>query len=55
MEPKKLIWMGVLIGTTVGGALPLLWGNSAFSFSLVVLAAVGGILGIWGGLKLSKM
>lgn len=54
METKQLIWIGMVVGSAVGGYLPLLWGSSLFSFSSIVLTAVGGIAGIWAGYKLGN-
>lgn len=51
---KSLIWIGVLVGTTVGGFVPSLWGAGMFSLSGVIFSAVGGFLGIWLGYKLSN-
>ena len=53
METKKLIYLGLFIGSTVGGYLPTLWGDTFLSFSSVILTAVGGIAGIYVGYKLS--
>jgi len=55
MSAKTLIWIGVFVGSTVGGFLPSLWGDNAFSFSAIIFSTIGGLLGIWGGFKLSKM
>jgi len=44
----------MLIGSTVGGFIPTLWGAGFLSISSVFLTAVGGILGIWMGFKLSN-
>ena len=55
MSPKSLIWIGVFVGSTIGGALPLLWGGDAFGFSSIVWSTIGGLAGIWGGFKLSQM
>ena len=53
---KTLIWIGVGVGGTIGGALPYLWGNYNFlSFSSVILSAVGGIIGIWVGYQIGKL
>jgi hypothetical protein len=41
------IWLGILIGSTIGGALPLLWGGEALSYASVLLSTVGGLAGIW--------
>jgi hypothetical protein len=54
MGSKKLIWLGMFIGSAIGGYVPSLWGDSLLSFSSVLLTAVGGILGIWAGFKLSN-
>jgi hypothetical protein len=50
---KKLIWGGLFIGSTIGGAIPYLWG-SYFSFSTVWLSALGGLIGIWAGFQIGK-
>lgn len=52
MSPRLVYFITVLIGSTIGGYLPILWGGSAFSMSSVILSAVGGILGIVVGYKL---
>lgn len=53
MSRKTAIWGGMMVGSTIGSFLPLLWGDSALSMSSILLSAVGGVLGIWGGLRLS--
>ena len=55
MSAKSLIWIGVFVGSTVGGSLPMLWGGGFMSMSSVILSTVGGLAGIWGGFKLSQM
>jgi hypothetical protein len=54
MERKRLIWIFMGVGSAVGSYLPLIWGSSAFSFSSIILGAVGGIAGIWLGFKLGS-
>jgi len=44
---KKVINLGMIFGSIIGGYIPTLWGASAFSLSSVLCAALGGILGIW--------
>lgn len=51
---KKMIWGGLAIGSTIGGAIPFLWTLNPFSFSSIILTAVGGLIGIWAGYKLAK-
>lgn len=43
------------VGTMAGAYVPMLWGDSAFSMSSVIFSGVGGILGIWIGLKLGDI
>jgi len=52
MDSKKLIWLGMGVGSLIGSFLPSLWGSGVFSFSSVIFTAVGGILGIWAAFKL---
>lgn len=52
MSKKTLISAGVIIGSIIGGYLPLLFGAGLLSYSSVLFSGVGGILGIWVGYKL---
>ena len=54
MNSKRLIWIGAIVGSTVGGMLPALWKGSMLSIWGFVLSTVGGIVGIWAGWKLSQ-
>ena len=49
---KKLIMLGMIIGSIAGGYIPLLWGDSAFSMASILFSAIGGFLGIWAGYKI---
>ncbi len=42
------------LGSTIGEMLPSLWGADMFSFSSVILAAVGGIIGIYIAFNMSR-
>jgi len=46
MQNKSLVWLGLLIGSTVGGFIPMLWGAGIASFSSIIFSGIGGILGI---------
>ena len=50
---RARIWLGVLIGSTIGGFIPDLWGADLFSYSSVLLSAAGGFAGLWVGYKMS--
>jgi hypothetical protein len=51
---RLFIWMGLFIGSTIGGLLPQLWGAGIFSLSAMVLSFLGGLAGIWAGYKIGK-
>jgi uncharacterized membrane protein YeaQ/YmgE (transglycosylase-associated protein family) len=44
----------MVVGSFVGGFVPLLWGAGEFSFSSIIFSAIGGIVGIWAGFKISR-
>ena len=54
MESKRLITLLTFVGGTIGGYLPVLWGGSAFSFSSILLSAVGAVVGIYFGWKMTQ-
>jgi predicted MFS family arabinose efflux permease len=45
------IWIGIFIGSTIGGLLPALWGGSMFSYTSVLLSGVGALVGLWIGAR----
>ena len=47
------IWLGVLVGSTIGGFIPDLWGAGLFSYSSVLLSGIGGFAGLWLGYMMS--
>jgi len=54
MNSRFLIWLGLFVGSAIGGYIPYLWGDNFLSMWSVILTAVGGIIGIWVGFKLSN-
>jgi hypothetical protein len=55
MSSKRLIWAGMIVGSSVGSFLPMLWGDSFVSMTSVILTALGGFVGIYLGYKLGQM
>ncbi len=55
MSSKSLIWIGMTVGSFIGSSIPMLWGDSMFSMTSVLLTAAGGFFGIWAGYKLGQM
>jgi hypothetical protein len=49
---KKMVLLGMILGSLAGGYIPLIWGESAFSMSSVIFSGVGALLGIWIGYKI---
>ena len=54
MSQKTLIWIGLFVGSTIGGWIPSLWGDDFLTMSSVLLTAVGGLIGVWAGFKLGQ-
>jgi len=50
---RSVIGLCATFGTIAGGYAPSLWGGSSLSLMSVVFAALGGIAGVWLGLRLS--
>jgi predicted MFS family arabinose efflux permease len=48
------IWIGIFIGSTVGGAIPELWGGDMLSYSGVLLGGIGAFVGLWLGSRASR-
>ena len=51
---RTYIWIGILIGSTIGGLIPGLWGEDMLSFSGLLLSGVGAFVGLWLGYKLGR-
>jgi hypothetical protein len=51
---RSVTGMCVGFGGLVGGFAPALWGGSGFSLAAVVTTALGGLAGLWVGLRLSN-
>lgn len=45
----------VTLGSILGGFVPSLWGDSIFSYAAAITSTMGGIAGIWVGIKLGDL
>ena len=50
---RSVIGICTTFGGFAGGYVPSLWGASDFSVQSLLFAAIGGIAGIWLGVRLS--
>jgi len=55
MKSKTMIMIGLVVGSSLGGYIPSLWGDGGLSMASVLFGAIGGFLGIWGGYKVSRL
>jgi hypothetical protein len=51
---RRVMWLFVLVGSTVGGLLPEVWGGSAFGLASLALGCLGGIAGVWAAFQLTS-
>jgi hypothetical protein len=49
---RRIIWIFVGAGMTVGSLLPQVWGGSALGLASLVLASVCGVAALWLAVKL---
>ena len=45
-------WLEILIGSTIGGFIPELWGDSWLFYTALLLSTVGAFAGWWMGYKI---
>jgi hypothetical protein len=51
---RRVIWLFVLVGTTVGGFLPEAWGAGSFGGASLIFSLLGGLGGLWLGVRLAS-
>jgi len=54
MRSRSSIWIGILVGSTIGGLIPGLWGEDVFSYWSVLLSGAGAFVGLWIGFKIAN-
>lgn len=50
---RRVVWIFVGAGMTLGGLLPELWGGSALGLASLAFATLGGVAGLWLAAKLT--
>jgi len=51
---RSVIGMCAGFGMLVGGFVPETWGASAWGLESLVFSALGGVAGIWAGLRIAE-
>jgi hypothetical protein len=51
-QMRSMIGLCAVVGMTIGGFVPELWGASSLSLSSFAFSAAGGVAGIWLGARL---
>ena len=46
---RSAIWIGIFIGSTIGGLIPELWGDDMLSYSGVLFSGIGAFVALWLG------
>jgi hypothetical protein len=54
MSRKTIIIIGMIIGSTIGGYLPTLFGAHGISYWSLLGSTIGGLIGIYISFKLSS-
>lgn len=44
---RRVVWICVGVGMTVGGFVPVVWGGSALGLASLVFGSLGGLAGLW--------
>lgn len=52
---RSVTGMLAFVGLTIGGFVPDLWGAGMFSVSSLLFSALGGIAGVWLGVRLANI
>lgn len=54
MSRATLVMIGMVVGSIVGGYIPIFFGASLLSFSSIIGNSLGGLVGIWIAYKLTQ-
>ncbi|HZQ30014.1 MAG TPA: hypothetical protein VFA93_02975 [Patescibacteria group bacterium] len=54
MSTKTIVWICVFLFSIIGGYIPVLLGESFLSSWSILGNGIGGLLGIWIGIKIAR-
>jgi uncharacterized membrane protein YeaQ/YmgE (transglycosylase-associated protein family) len=49
---RKILWMCITVGSTIGGYLPTFLGQGAFSLASFVGGIAGAVAGVWAARRI---
>ena len=49
---KKVLWMCMAVGSTIGGYLPTFFGQGSFSLASIVGSGIGGVAGVFAAQRI---
>jgi hypothetical protein len=52
MVSRALVWVAIFIGSTIGGAIPTLWGGEMLTYTSLLLSGVGALVGLLIAVKM---
>lgn len=54
MSQKNAVWLGVFVGSIIGGYIPVFFGASFLSYASIFGNAIGGVIGIFVAIKVTS-
>jgi uncharacterized membrane protein YeaQ/YmgE (transglycosylase-associated protein family) len=54
MSSKIMITLGMMAGSLIGGYIPVLFGDSGFSFTSLFTSGIGAVIGIYVAYRLTR-
>jgi hypothetical protein len=54
MSQKTIIWIGVIVGSTIGGYIPTFFGSSFLSLASLIGNTIGGFVGLYLAYKFTS-
>jgi hypothetical protein len=51
---RRLLWLCLLAGSTAGGFLPMLFGQSSLGVASLLGSAAGAAAGVWAAMRFSQ-
>jgi predicted MFS family arabinose efflux permease len=50
---KRVLWLCIAVGSTVGGVVPEAWHASSFGLAAMLGSGIGALVGVWFAARIS--